>query len=72
MECLVARKLDRDLIYGQGFRPGKCTWENVAAFAHSVYKKLQRKEQTVAVAIDLQDAYNRVQFKLLMDLLMQY
>ena len=32
----------------------------------------QRKEQAVAVAIDLKDAYNRVQFKLLMDLLMQY
>ena len=29
-------------------------------------------EQTVAVAIDLEDAYNRVQFKLLMDLLTQY
>ena len=29
-------------------------------------------EQTVAVAIDPEDAYNRVQFKLLMDLLMQY
>ena len=32
----------------------------------------QRKEQAVAVAIDLKDAYNRVQFKLLMDLLIQY
>ena len=26
----------------------------------------------MAVAIDLEDAYNRVQFKLLMDLVMQY
>ena len=26
----------------------------------------------MAVAVDLKDAYNRVQFKLLMDLLMQY
>ena len=26
----------------------------------------------MAVAIDLEDAYNRVQFKLLMDLLIQY
>ena len=46
--------------------------ENVAAFAYDVYEGFQRKEQTVAVAIDLEDAYNRVQFKLLMDLLIQY
>ena len=30
---------------------------------------MKRKEQTVAVVIDLEDAYNRVQFKLLMNLL---
>ena len=30
------------------------------------------KEPAVAVAIDLEDVYNRVQFKLLMDLLIQY
>ena len=34
-----------------------------------MYKGFQRKEQKVAVATDLKDAYNRVQFKLLMDLL---
>ena len=56
----------------KGFRPGKCTLENAAAFAYDVYKGFQRKEQTAAVAINLEDAYNRVQFKLLMDLLMQY
>ena len=37
-----------------------------------MYGGFQRKEQTVVVAIDLEDAYNRVQFKLLMDLLIQY
>ena len=37
-----------------------------------MYKGFQRKEQTVAVAIDLEDACNRVQFKLWMDMLMQY
>ena len=58
---------------GQGeFRPGKSTWENTAAFAYDVYEGFQRKEQTVAVAINLEDAYNRVQFKLLMDLLIQH
>ena len=43
-----------------------------AAFAYDVYDGFQRKEQTLAVAIDLQDAYNMVQFKLLMDLLVQF
>ena len=33
-----------------------------------MYEGFQRKEQAVAVAIDLEDAYYRVQFKLLMDL----
>ena len=37
-----------------------------------VYEEFQRKEQPLAVAIDLEDAYNKVQFKLLMDLLVQY
>ena len=35
-------------------------------------KDSKRKEQTLAVAVDLEDAYNRVQFKLLMELLGQY
>ena len=46
--------------------------ENAAAFAYDMYEGFQRKEPAVAVAIDLEDAYNRVQFKLLMDLLIQY
>ena len=46
--------------------------ENAAAFTYDVYKGFQRKEQTEAVAIDLEDAHNRVQFKLLMNLLIQY
>ena len=53
-------------------RPGKGTWENAAAFAYDVYEGFQGKEQTVAVSIDLEGAYNRVQFKLLMDLFIQY
>ena len=55
-----------------GFRLGKCTLENAAAFAYDVYEGFQRKEHTLAVAIDLEDAYNRVQFNLLMYLLVQY
>ena len=56
-------------IRGWGVRLGKRTWENAAAFAYDMYERFQGKEQTVAVAIDLEDTYNRVQFKLLMDLL---
>ena len=42
---------------GGGVRPGKCKWENAAAFAYDVYEGFQKKEQTVAVAIALDDAY---------------
>ena len=79
MEQIVACKLTNDLEErgilppNQGaFRPGKCTWENAAAFAHDVYEGFQRKEQTLAVAIDLEDAYNRVQIKTLVDLLLKH
>ena len=37
-----------------GFRPVQCTWENTAAFAYDVYEGFQRKEQAMAVAIDLE------------------
>ena len=57
---------------GRGFRPGTCTRENATAFTDDMYEGPQRNEQAVAAAIDLEDAYNRVQFKLLMDMLMQY
>ena len=50
----------------------RCCQENAAAFAYDVYEGFQRKEQTAPVEIDLEDAYNRVHFKLLMELLMQY
>ena len=50
----------------------KNTWENATRFAYDFYEGFQRKEQTLAVAVDLEDAYNRVQFKLLMELLRQY
>ena len=82
MECIVARKLARNLedsdilpanrvcVCGGG--GGGSDKENAAAFAYDMYEGFQRKEPAVAVAIDLEDAYNRVQFKLLMDLLIQY
>lgn len=44
---------------------------NVAAFVCNLYEGLQEKDQTVAIVIALGNAYNRVQFKFLTDLLMQ-
>ena len=78
MELIVARKLAEDI--EETYFPQtkehteqeKNTWENSARFAYHVYEGFQREEQTLAVAVDLEDAYNRVQFKLLMELLMQY
>ena len=37
-----------------------------------VCERFQRKEQTLAVGGNLEDAYSRVQFKQLMELLVQY
>ena len=79
MKRIIAKKLARILEDGTihtsnqwGFWPGTCTWENAAAFAYDLYEGFQRKEQTLAVAIDLEDAYNSVQFKLLMGRHVQY
>ena len=79
MERILARKLAQDLERRNvlpsnqgGYRAGKTTWENAAKFAYDVHEGFQRKEQTLSVAFDLEDAYNRVQFKLLMELLGQY
>ena len=79
MERTVARKLALDLERRNvlppnqgGYQAGKTTWGNAVRFAYDVYERFQRKEQTLAVAVDLKNAYNRVQFKLLMELLVQY
>ena len=71
MECIVARKLARDLEdsdilpanRGGGWGGGEREFRQ-----GNMYEGFQRKEAAVAVAIGLEDAYNRVQFKLLMDL----
>ena len=80
MERIVTRKLAKDLEKKKEtyFPQTKEDIEqenhlgNAARFAYDVYKGFQRKEQTLAVAFDLGDAYNRVQFKLLIELLVQY
>ena len=79
MERIVARKLSQDLERrnvlppNKGkYRAGKTTWENAVRFAYDISEEFQRKKQTLAVAVDLEDTYNRVQFKLFMELLVQY
>ena len=54
------------------YRTGRTNWENAGRFTFNVYGGFQRNEQTLAVAVDLEDLYNRVQFKLLIEFLMQY
>ena len=39
---------------------------NAAVLASDVYDGFERGEETVVVALDLEDAYNRVQYKILL------
>ena len=75
MEQIVSRKPTQDLERRNvlspnqgGYRAGKTNWENATRFAYDAYEGFQRKEHSLAVAVDLEDAYNKVQFKLLMEL----
>ena len=53
-------------------KSGKYTQKNAFAFAYDVYERFQRKEQALAVVINLEVPYNSVQIKLLMSLYVQY
>ena len=48
------------------YRRGKDTWMNAAVLASDVYDAFEMKEETVVIALDLEDAYNRVQYDVLM------
>ena len=48
------------------YRKGKDTWTNAAVLASDVYDAFERKEETIVVALDLEDAYNRVDYRILM------
>ena len=39
-----------------GYRAGSSTFGNASRFTHDVYKWFQRKEQILAVSVDLEDA----------------
>lgn len=72
LEKFVARRLaieleDRDLLPATlgSYRRGKDTWANAAVLASDVYDAFEKKQETLVVALDLEDAYNRVDFKIL-------
>ena len=78
LEKIVSRNVAKDLEERQilpptlgSYRRGKDTWANAAIFAYDTYEGFQNKEDTVAVAIDLEDAYNRVSFQVLMQQLIK-
>ena len=73
LEKIVARRLARELEEKEllpptlgSYRTGKDTWMNAAVLAADVYEGFERKEETIVIALDLEDAYNRVQYDVLM------
>ena len=71
-EKIVARRLatfvDPLLPKGLGgYRPGRETWINAAAFASDTWEGFESCQDTLAVALDLEDAYNRVRLPTLVD-----
>ena len=73
LEKVVARRLANQLENDNllpstlgSYRTGKDTWANAAVLASDVYDAFERKEETLVVALDLEDAYNRVDFTILM------
>ena len=76
MEKIVASRLASDLENKNllpptlgSYRKKKDIWANAAIFAYDTYEAFQQKEDTVAVALDLEDAYNRVTYERLMQIL---
>ncbi|XP_012941451.1 uncharacterized protein LOC106012595 [Aplysia californica] len=51
--------------------PGKDTCTNTDVLAFDAFEGFQRKEETTMAAIDLDDACNRVDYGMLMDLLIE-
>ena len=72
LEKIVARRLakeleDKNILPPElgSYRRGKVTWMNAAILASDVYDGFERKEETLIAALDLEDAYNRVQYDIL-------
>ena len=72
LEKIVARRLAMQLEEDGllpptlgSYRKGKDTWMNAAVLASDVYDAFERKEETLVIALDLEDAYNSVDYKIL-------
>ena len=70
LEKVIARLLAEELEQKEllpptlgSYRRGKETWMNAAVLASDVYDGFEKKEETIVIALDLEDAYNRVQFE---------
>ena len=77
LEKVIARRvmqhLENNNLLPDGlgsYRPGRDTCVNTATLAYDIYEGFQQKEETVIAAIDLEDAYNRVDYDKLMDSLL--
>ena len=77
MERIVARKIAHDSQRGNvlpqnqgGYRTEITSWESAARFAFNVCEGFQRRERTLAMAVDLEDEYYKVQFKILIEPIM--
>lgn len=54
------------------YRPHRETAVNVAVMAYDIYEGFQQRKETVVTALDLEDAYNRVDYERLIDLLLKF
>jgi len=53
------------------YRPHKETWINPATVAANIWDGFEEKDNTLLVALDLEDAYNRIQLPILVDRMLQ-
>ena len=72
-EKSVGRRVAQDLEDNESlpstlgsYRRGKETWMNAAVLASDIYDGFERGEETLVVALDLEDAYNRVRYDVLL------
>ena len=65
----LANQLERDELLPAtlgSYRRGKDASANAAVLASDVYDAFERKEESIVIALDLEDAYNRVDYGILM------
>ena len=79
MEKIVAGRIARHLEDKKllpstvgAYRPGRDSTCNAYIMACDIYEGFQKKKETAVLALDLEDAYNRVNYTRLIDALMDY